>query len=100
MTNIVCFCGSTKFRQAFDQANRDESLKGNVVLSLPQFSKADNIVVTDEEIKILKQVHYEKIQLADEILVINVDGYIGQATSEEIEYAKSLGKKVRFLEQN
>ncbi|HAG53250.1 MAG TPA: hypothetical protein DCL21_05645 [Alphaproteobacteria bacterium] len=99
MINIVCFCGSTKFKQAFEQANRQESLKGNIVLSLPQFSQADNIAVTEEEIKILKQVHYEKIKLADEILVINVDGYIGEATKQEIEFAKSLGKSVRYLEK-
>jgi len=99
MTNIVCFCGSTKFKEAFEKANREESLKGNIVLSLPQFSKADNVSVTNDEIKVLKKVHFEKIKLADEILVINVGDYIGQSTYEEMEFAKSLGKKVRYLEE-
>ena len=38
------------------------------------------------------------IFISDEIFVINVDGYIGDSTRSEIEYAKMTGKAVRFLE--
>jgi hypothetical protein len=46
----------------------------------------------------LDRMHLAKIDLADEIFVINVDNYIGDSTRNEIEYAKSKGKRVRFLE--
>ena len=33
----------------------------------------------------------------DEILIINVDGYIGDSTRSEVEYAKSTRKSIRYL---
>ena len=47
----------------------------------------------------LAELHFEKIRLADEILVLNVDGYVGPSTRAEIEFARSLSKKIRWLEE-
>ena len=46
----------------------------------------------------LDDMHKRKIDIADEIIVINVGGYIGESTRGETEYAKNIGKGVRFLE--
>jgi hypothetical protein len=46
----------------------------------------------------LDELHLRKIDLADEILVLNVGGYIGDSTRREIEYAQSKGKRIRYLE--
>ena len=46
----------------------------------------------------LDDMHKRKIDLADEIFVINVGGYIGKSTKSQIEYAKNTGKKVNYLE--
>ena len=46
----------------------------------------------------LDDMHKRKIDMADEIFVINVGGYIGSSTKSEIEYAKTTGKAVRYLE--
>ena len=43
-------------------------------------------------------MHLRKIDIADEIYVINVDGYIGESTKREIAYAEKTGKKVNYLE--
>ena len=43
-------------------------------------------------------MHKRKIDMADEIFVINVDGYIGESTKSEIEYAKAVGKNISYLE--
>ena len=48
--------------------------------------------------EMLDDMHKRKIDLADEIFVINVGGYIGESTKSEIEYAKSMGKKINYLE--
>jgi hypothetical protein len=48
----------------------------------------------------LDDMHKRKIDMADEIFVINVHGYIGESTRSEIEYAKRTGKTVRYLEQS
>ena len=48
----------------------------------------------------LDDMHKRKIDMADEIFVINVGGYIGSSTKSEIEYALKKGKKVNYLEEN
>lgn len=47
---------------------------------------------------ILDELHFRKIDLSEEIFVINKNGYIGESTRNEIEYAESLGKPVQYLE--
>ena len=47
--------------------------------------------------EMLDDMHLRKIDLADEIFVVNVNGYIGESTRREIAYAKSTGKKVNYL---
>lgn len=95
---VVTLCGSTKFKQAFELATLAESLAGRIVLSVACFTQADGLHLADKDKCLLDALHLAKISMADEILVINVGGYIGESTSEEIVYARSLGKPVRFWE--
>jgi hypothetical protein len=100
---IVCLCGSTRFKDAFLDAAREETLAGSIVLSVGFFSHAD-VGGHKEELlgqgpaRALDELHLRKIDLADEILVINVGGYVGSSTANEIRYAKSQGKSVRYRE--
>jgi hypothetical protein len=95
---IVCLCGSTRFRDAFEAASRGETLAGRIVLSVGMFGHTEGIDM-DVPIKArLDQLHLRKIDLADEILILNVGGYIGVSTRREYEYARALDKPVRFLE--
>lgn len=50
--------------------------------------------------EMLDDMHKRKIDMADEIFVISVGGYIGESTKFEIEYAIETGKGVRYLEEN
>lgn len=95
---IVCLCGSTKFKDTFIKVNKSETLKGNIVLSVGLFNHADNLNITKDTKNMLDKMHFRKIELSDEVLVLNVNKYIGNSTKNEIEYAKSLNKKVRYLE--
>lgn len=99
---IICLCGSTRFSDAFKQANLVETLKGNIVLSIGCDTKSDTDLLAlgelTEELKAsLDELHKRKIDLADEILVLNVDHYIGNSTRSEIEYAIKTGKEIRYL---
>lgn len=96
---VVCFCGSTRFKEAYLKAVSEERAAGNVVLMSPVFNLADDVQLTDAVAETLEHVQRKKIQMADEILVINRIGYIGKSTSEEIDYAEQLGKGVRYLEE-
>jgi hypothetical protein len=100
---IVCLCGSTRFMKAFQQANLKETLDGNIVLSIGCNNKSDTDLIADgeltEELKQkLDELHKRKIDLADEVLILNVGGYVGKSTRGEIAYAQSLNKPLRWLD--
>lgn len=91
---IVCLCGSTRFSEAFRQANLSETLLGNIVLTVGCIGGG----LTEVLKRKLDDLHKRKIDLCDEILVLNVCGYIGSSTKSEIAYAKRAMRKIRYLE--
>lgn len=94
---IVCLCGSTKFRDEFMKANFEETMKGNIVLSVGFFMHSDQgYILREDEKELLDDLHKRKIDISDEILVINVGGYVGDSTRSEIQHAQSTGKEVRW----
>jgi hypothetical protein len=102
---IVCLCGSTRFSAAFQQAQFEETLAGKIVLIIGCNMKSDAELFKDyseselREIKIrLDELHKRKIDLADEVLILNLGGYIGESTKSELEYARKHRKSIRFLE--
>lgn len=101
---IVCLCGSTRFYEEFMKANYEETMAGNIVLSVGFFTHRSDIAhgqqigCTDEEKIKLDELHKRKIDLADEILILNVGNYIGESTRSEIDYAIAHGKSIRYLE--
>ena len=103
---VITLCGSTRFKDEFMKAQKDLTLAGNIVISVGLFGHSgDNEVwenmdegTLTKTKEMLDDMHKRKIDMADEIYVINVDGYIGSSTKSEIEYAMASGKVVRFLE--
>jgi hypothetical protein len=102
---IVCLCGSTRFWRTFQQASLEETMAGRIVLSIGAASGTDDEhfgnLPRDEYDRVktmLDELHLRKIDLADEVLILNVGGYIGESTARELAYARKLGKVVRFLE--
>ncbi len=96
---VITLCGSTRFKDAFLEAQKRLTLDGNIVISVGLFGHSGDEEVWTEGIKeMLDDMHRAKIDMADEIFVINVNGYIGSSTRSEIEYAKATGKTVRYLE--
>lgn len=96
--NIITLCGSTKFKEEFLEHQKRLTLEGNIVLSLGLFGHSgDNEVWVDGTKEMLDDMHKRRIDLSDEIFVINVEGYIGSSTKSEIEYAIEAGKKVKYL---
>lgn len=96
---IITLCGSTKFKDEFIQIQKELTLAGNIVVSVGLFGHSGDKEVWENNTKqILDDMHKAKIDLADEIFVINKNGYIGESTKSEIEYALKQGKSVRYLE--
>ena len=95
---VITLCGSTKFKDEFLRVQKELTLKGNIVVSVGLFGHSgDNEVWTDDTKTMLDDMHKAKIDMADEIFVINVDGYIGESTKSEIQYAIQSKKKVSYL---
>ena len=95
---IITLCGSVKFKDDFLEMQKRLTLEGNIVISVGFFDLSPNEVLSDKARKMLGDIHKRKIDLSDEIFVINKGGYIGESTRSEIEYAKNHGKIVRYLE--
>ena len=96
---IITLCGSTRFKDEFLAVQRDLTLQGHIVLSVGLFAHADEEDLTVEDKIRLDNLHKEKINMSDAIFVINKDGYIGESTYGEIDWANRMKKQVFFLEQ-
>ena len=100
---IVCLCGSTRFKEAFVDANRKETMNGKIVVGPGLFGHAGDLTPEMCEKghpvkEMLDDLHKRKIDISDEILVINVDGYVGESTRSEIEYAIKNEVAISWLE--
>jgi len=95
---IITLYGSTKFRDEFLAEQKRLTLEGYIVISVGLFGHAgDNEVWSEGTKEMLDEMHKRKIDLADEIFVINVGGYVGSSTQSEIEYAIETNKPVKYL---
>ena len=103
---VITLCGSTRFKDEFMEAQKQLTLAGNIVISVGLFGHSgDNEVwenmdegTLTKTKEMLDDMHKRKIDMADEIFVINVGGYIGSSTRSEIGYAIATGKTVHYLE--
>lgn len=105
LPRIVCLCGSTRFWREFQAASLRETLAGRIVLSIGAASGTDDEhlgnLPRDEYDRIkaeLDELHLRKIEMADEVLVLNKGGYVGESTAREVRHAIALGKPLRWLE--
>jgi hypothetical protein len=100
MPTIVVLCGSTRFAEEFQRQNLRLTLEGKIVLGIGAVVADEALGIgEDSEAKVrLDELHMWKIQLSDEVLVLNVGGYIGKFTRNEIRFAEALGRPVRYLE--
>lgn len=102
--HIVCLCGSTRFMDAFFAAGWEFTLRSYIVLSVGVCKHADKDGAHGAEalgpdvVERLDTLHLRKIDLADSVFILNVGGYIGESTRNEINYAESIGRPISYLE--
>ena len=96
---VITLCGSTRFKEDYIRVQKELSLAGNIVISVGLFGHQGDDEVWEEGVKeMLDEMHLAKIDMADEIFVINPGGYIGASTKREIAYASAKGKKIYSME--
>ena len=100
---VVTLCGSTRFKEAFEDAQLAETVAGRIVLTVGGYlhrdEKAAKLLAENNNKARVDELHLRKIDISDEILLLNVDGYIGESTRREINYAIDRGKRVRWLQE-
>ncbi len=102
-SRVVCLCGSTRFYKTFQEANYRETMDGKIVLSVGfalEDDHGEQAGCTPEQKVKLDKLHLRKIEMADEVLVLNVDGYIGESTTREIKYALRHRKQLRWWDKD
>lgn len=94
---VVTLCGSTRFKKEFEEIQKDLTLKGYLVISVGCFDFNGTISKDSEKTKkMLDKMHKRKIDLADIVVIVNKDGYIGDSTKSEIKYAEEHHKDVVY----
>lgn len=98
----ICLCGSTRFMDQFNAANRSLTLAGHVVYSVAAVSTGNHSEITHDEKLALDAVHLSKIEESDAIMVVGrqEDGsmYIGDSTRREVMFARLRDKQVYFFD--
>lgn len=96
---VITLCGSTRFKDDFIEQQKLLTLQGYIVIPVGLFGHSgDNEVWSEGTKEMLDDMHKRKIDMADEIFVINKNGYIGSSTKSEIDYAKSKGMIITYME--
>jgi hypothetical protein len=102
---IICLCGSTRFWKTFRDVGLQLTLQGKIVLSIGICAPDSKVLAHPNsphgklQKRRLDDLHKRKIDLADEVLILNVGGYIGESTRSEIQYAKTHNKVIKYLEE-
>ena len=94
---VITLCGSTRFKKEIMDAARDLTLAGHIVLAPFVFHHIEDEELTTEDKIRLDNLHKEKINMSDASFVVNVDGYIGESTYGEIDWANRMKKEIYFL---
>jgi hypothetical protein len=96
---IITLCGSTKFKTQFLEATKKLSLEGKIVISVGLFGHADKEEMAWKNKEMLDNLHLRKIDLAESIMVIDVDNYIGESTRREINYTQLNNKRIYYYSE-
>ena len=95
---VVCLCGSSRFKKQILGVAQRETLRGHIVLTHGFYHHTDNVPITDQQKAALDELHLRKIDISDTILVVNINGYVGESTKKAIAYTVKQGKAVSYLE--
>jgi len=106
---IICICGSSRFVAEMAILRWELEKLGAITLGMHLMPNGygktrgygkeyDHLAELEGVAKKMDELHLRKIDMSDEIFVYNKNGYIGESTRKEIEYAKKLGKLIKYLE--
>lgn len=96
---IITLCGSTKFKDDFMKEAARLTMGGHIIFMPHVFAHTDCIKLSKTDKERLDELHKTKIRMSDRVHVINPTGYVGESTTSEIMYARSLHIPVTVLKE-
>ena len=107
---VTTICGSTRFADQHAIARWEMEQTGEYICLMINYlpagygesiglKHADHFGEQLGLKELLDELHFRKIDISDEVYVVNVDGYFGDSTQREIAYAIFRGLPVRFLDK-
>lgn len=89
----VTICGSMRFESEMQRIAFELETKHDMNV-LQCVYNCENKELSELERNALKRAHYRKIEISDAVYVVDIDGYIGMAVSEEMQFARKNGKEI------
>ena len=93
---VVTICGSMRYAKEMIKISQTLETKLGYCVIQCVYELDPLVLENEKEMKNIVDAHYKKIDISDAIYVLNIDGYIGQSTKNEIEYAKKHGKEIIY----
>lgn len=93
----VAFIGSMRFADKMKRIARQLEIEKGWCVLQPVYNE-DKQNITIDGLENIIACQHRKIELADAVYIININGYIGEATRNEIAYAKKNNKEVIYHE--
>ena len=97
MGKVVALVGSSKFKDTILEMGKEYNLRGIVAIHSDVFTGADGYEISEEQVELCIENGHTRIDMADEVVVVNLDGYFGESTTGEIAYALMTNKPVKYL---
>lgn len=98
-TRIMCLIGPARLQNDFLNAAKAFTLRGYIVLTPDVYTTTNTDGLNPDDREILDEVAQRKIQMSDIVFVVNPNNKIPESVQQQIKYAKSLGKEIRYYEQ-
>lgn len=96
-TKVITICGSMRYSKEMMKISEELELKKGYAVIQCVYN-VDGLKYEGIDASILDKIHRKRIDISDAIYVVNIDGYIGNSTKKEIEYALNSGKEVIYHE--
>ena len=96
---VITICGSMRYSKEMMKIAEELELKDGYAVIQCVYN-IDGKKYEGVDTSILDKIHRKKIDISDAIYVVNIEGYIGNSTKNEIEYAKNNGKEVIYHEKS
>lgn len=95
---VVTICGSMRYSKEMMKISEELELKKGYAVIQCVYN-VDGLKYEGVDASVLDKIHRKKIDISDAIYVVNINGYIGNSTKKEIEYAIKNGKEIMYHEE-